>query len=117
MPEMTDVEVLLWQKLRNRQLLGFKFRRQWTLGPFIVDFFCWEAGLVVELDGGQHSEEGDANRTSWLEEQGYEVRRFWNNEVMENLDGVLEAIAADLRRLTPHPNPLPRAGEGEGAGR
>jgi very-short-patch-repair endonuclease len=112
---MTDAERLLWQRLRNRGLEGSKFRRQWTLGPFVVDFFCWEAGLVVEVDGGQHSPERDAGRTSWLEAQGYRVRRFWNNDVIENLDGVLEALAEDLRTsgaASPHPNPLPRAGEG-----
>src|SRR5688500_8099048 len=113
---MTDAEVILWQRLRNRQLDGFKCRRQWSLGPFIVDFFCWERKLVVELDGGQHTPEGDADRTDWLEAQGYKVRRFWNSDVMENEDGVLEAIASDLRSLPPtagpHPSPLPRAGEG-----
>lgn len=82
----------------------------------MVDFFCWEANLIVELDGGQHTPEVDASRTRWLEAQGYVIRHFWNNNVMENLDGVLQVIASDLAalapRLGPHPSPLPRAGEG-----
>ena len=107
---MTDAERALWFELRGRRLQGYKFKRQWTLGPCIVDFCCWEARLIVEVDGGQHSPERDRTRTAWLEAQGYRVLRFWNNDVLQNLEGVLAAIAADLSH--PHPNPLPQAGEG-----
>jgi very-short-patch-repair endonuclease len=108
----TDAEQALWQELRSRCLQGFKFKRQWTLGPYIVDFCCWERRLIVEVDGGQHSAERDAPRTAWLESQGYRVTRFWNNEVLGNMDGVLQIIAAALKE-DPHPNPLPQAGEGK----
>lgn len=92
--EATDVERNLWSALRNRQIGGYKFRRQASIGPFIADFLCIEAMLIVELDGSQHSEAGDANRTRFLEERGYRVLRFWNNDVIDNLDGVLETIKA-----------------------
>jgi very-short-patch-repair endonuclease len=110
----TDVERKLWAVLRNRQLDGLKFRRQATIGPFIVDFLCVEARLIVELDGGQHSEARDAARTSWLGTQDYRIVRFWNHEVIENFDGVVEAIRlALIPEERPSPNPLPReAGEG-----
>lgn len=108
---MTDAERALWQGLRGRRLEGRKFKRQWTLGPYVVDFCCWEAKLVVEVDGGQHNEEDDARRTAWLERQGYRVIRFWNNDVLTNLEGVLHTILLALR-THPHPNPLRQAGEG-----
>lgn len=108
--DMTDAERKLWSVLRNRQLDDAKFKRQWTLGPYIVDFCCIEARLVVEVDGGQHSEEIDAPRTRALEAMGYRVIRFWNHDVVENIDGVSEAISL---ALDPHPDPLPLAGEGE----
>ena len=79
----TDVEQKLWLTVRNRRLDGAKFRREATIGRYIVDFLCVEAMLVVELDGGQHSEEADAERTRFLEAQGYRVLRFWNNDVVE----------------------------------
>ena len=112
---MTDAEIAMWLQLRGRRLHGFKFKRQWTLGPFVVDFCCSEAKLVVEIDGGQHSEDRDRRRTEWLIEEGYRVRRFWNNDVWENMDGVLRVLTADLAGTDmsdPHPNPLPQAGEG-----
>lgn len=109
---MTDAEHALWAQLRGRRLGDFKFKRQWSLGPYVADFCCWEASLVVEVDGGQHGEEEDAARTKWLESQGYRVIRFWNNEVLTNLEGVLLAIIAALR-THPHPGPVPQAGEGE----
>lgn len=92
----TVVEQRLWYHLRNRQLAGIKFRRQEPLGVFIVDFCSLDAKLVIELDGGQHAEHlaADAERTTALERMGYRVLRFWNNEVVENLDSVLERIAA-----------------------
>jgi very-short-patch-repair endonuclease len=99
--DATDVERKLWQQLRNRQLGGLKFRRQATVGGHIADFLCAEKRLIVELDGGQHSQEADAARTAHLEELGYRVIRFWNNEVNDNLDGVLQAILAACEALPP----------------
>ena len=110
--DSTEVERLLWQRLRNRQLGGNKFRRQVTIGPFIVDFACIDACLIVEIDGGQHSEERDAARTAFLQSKGYRVIRFWNNEVLENIDGVLQSILMKIEDEAPSPNPLPLAGEG-----
>ena len=97
---MTDVERTLWFAVRDRRLGGFKFRRQATIGHYVVDFLCVEARLVVELDGGQHSEEKDARRTAFIEAQGYRIIRFWNNEVIESLEVVLEVILAALRAET-----------------
>ena len=92
----TDAERLLWQRLRNRQLANRKFRRQATLGAYIVDFLCLEAQLVVEADGGQHDEEKDKARTTFLTARGLRVIRFWNHEILANIDGVLEAILMAL---------------------
>src|SRR3989338_8545860 len=80
----TPAEEALWQQLRLRQLAGHKFRRQQPLGPYIVDFACLEARLIVELDGGHHAAraEYDAERTAWLEAQDFRVLRFWNHEVL-----------------------------------
>jgi very-short-patch-repair endonuclease len=115
--EATDVERKLWSRLRNRQLANYKFRFQATIGPYVVDFLCAEKRLIVELDGGQHNPRVDATRSTFLESQGYVLSRFWNNEVVENLDGVLQAIGNRLAELpwvhdSPSPNPLPQAGEG-----
>ena len=90
----TDAELRLWSALRRRQVDGLRFRRQVPLGRFIADFACYDARLVVELDGGQHVESGDddAARTQWLESRGFRVLRFWNQEIFENLDGVLAVI-------------------------
>ncbi|WP_328278304.1 endonuclease domain-containing protein [Sphingobium sp.] len=111
--DMTDAERALWAVLRNRQLENAKFRRQATIGPFIVDFLCVEAALAVELDGGQHSEERDHSRTDFLEARGLSVIRFWNHEVLENLDGVIEAIRSMLLKRRPSPKPSPvKTGEG-----
>lgn len=94
---MTDAERKLWQELRNRQLANHKFRRQTTIGPYIADFACIAASLIVECDGGQHATStADAKRTAWLESQGWRVLRFWNHDVLENLTGVLETITATL---------------------
>ena len=120
--EMTDAERALWFELRNRRLLDHKFRSQWSLGPFVADFCCLAARLVIEVDGGQHSERADAGRTAWLKANGFRLIRFWNNDVLTNMDGVLTVIAEALEargkkeEQDPHPNPLPRAGEGEGRG-
>lgn len=91
----TRAEARLWTVLRNRQLCGLKFRRQVSFGPYIADFICHQKKLVVEVDGGQHASRSphDSARAAWFEEQGYRVVRFWNNEVLENLDGVLEPLS------------------------
>ena len=87
----------MWSHLRNRQLHGLKFVRQFAIGPYFVDFACREAMLVVEIDGGQHAEtQRDARRTRYLNEQGYSVLRFWNNEILENLEGCWTALTAVL---------------------
>ena len=96
--DQTDVERTLWFAVRNRRLEGAKFRRQATIGPYIVDFLCLEAMLIVELDGGQHHEVSDAGRTRFLVAEGYRVLRFWNNDVVENLDGVLQTIIAAVQK-------------------
>lgn len=92
--EATEPERRLWSKLRRKQLDGYKFRRQHPIGRFIVDFYCHQARLVVEVDGASHAfeEEYDAARTAWLEAQGLRVIRFHNRTVMENLEGVLQMI-------------------------
>lgn len=108
--DATECETRVWLAIRDRRLGGFKFRRQATIGPFIVDFLCVERRLIVEIDGGQHDAARDAPRTTYLEARGYRVMRFWNNDVVENFDGVAKAILAALH--TPSPNPLPHAGEG-----
>jgi very-short-patch-repair endonuclease len=94
----TDAEALLWSRLRNRALAGHKFRRQRPVGPCVVDFICLEQHLVVEVDGGQHAlrRNEDAVRTKWLEGQGLRVLRFWNHEVLQNLEGVLRMIEQAL---------------------
>jgi very-short-patch-repair endonuclease len=111
--DMTDAEQLLWRHLRNRELLGHKFRRQHAIGGYIVDFVCIEARLIVEADGGQHVDDSDkdAERTRRLEEIGYRVMRFWNDDVLLRVEDVLEAVI-EGPRAHPHPNPLPPAGEG-----
>ena len=90
----TDVEKLLWQHLRNRQLCGYKFRRQFPIAPYIADFACLELKLIIELDGGQHADQisYDNQRRLFLEQRGFKVIRFWNNDVIENTAGVLESI-------------------------
>lgn len=94
---MTDAEIRLWHHLRNGNFFGFKFVRQHPIGPYVADFACREADLIVEVDGGQHATgTTDAARTRALEQQGYRVIRFWNNEVLSNTDGVLLAIKSAL---------------------
>ena len=111
----TEVEKRLWYRIRNREVGGRKFRRQATIGRYIVDFACFERQLIIELDGGQHASPSPSEdeRTRWLESQGFSILRFWNNDVIENMDGVLQRIAEELDRLasvggTPHPIPLPQ---------
>ncbi|MBN8922125.1 MAG: DNA methylase [Rhodanobacter sp. 68-29] len=107
--DSTDAEQLLWSRLRNRRLSGWKFRRQHEIGRYIVDFACPDASLIVELDGGQHGDQRiyDEHRSSELQRVGYRVLRFWNNEALKNLDGVLEVILEALASSAPHPSPLP----------
>ncbi len=95
---MTDTERFLWQHLRNRELGGYKFRRQRPVGPYIVDFVCLEKKLVVEVDGGQHvgQVELDTKRSDYLKEKGYRVLRFWNNEVLKETESVLTVILSSL---------------------
>ncbi|KAA9019166.1 MULTISPECIES: endonuclease domain-containing protein [Sphingobium] len=92
----TDVEQKFWAALRNRQLDGFKFRRQATIGPFIVDFLCVERRLIIELDGGQHNEDRDLARSTLLLAKGYRLLRIWNHDAIENFDGAIEAIRLAL---------------------
>ncbi|WAC64630.1 DUF559 domain-containing protein [Pseudoxanthomonas sp. SL93] len=94
---------MLWQHLRGRRLLGFKFRRQHRVGPYFADFACCDAGLIVELDGSQHLAQSaqDQMRTEFLEQRGYRVVRFWNDTVLGDTHSVLEAIAI---ALVPHPD-------------
>jgi len=107
--DQTDAERRLWFRLRDRRLNGLKFRRQMPIKSYVVDFCCESAHLIVELDGGQHVERRDVDvrRTADLETYGYLVLRFWNNDVMRNIDGVLETIVATASQEPPHPNPLP----------
>lgn len=96
--DMTKAERRLWSILRMKQL-GVKFRRQEPIGSYIVDFVCYEAKLIIEVDGGQHAEQTaklDRRRDAWLEGEGFRVLRFWNVDVMENLEGVHDRIAAAL---------------------
>jgi very-short-patch-repair endonuclease len=107
----------MWRALRSRQLGGLKFRRQATIGRYIPDFVCIEAKLVVEIDGGQHEARLERERTQYLEQRGFKVLRFWNNEVLENPEGVLATILAAAQGGSvgkPSPCPLPLAGEERG---
>jgi len=93
---MTDAEFKLWKHLRNKQL-GVKFRRQSTIGNYIVDFVSFESKLVIEIDGGQHARSNDdKSREKWLTSQGFKVLRFWNNDVLRNIQGVLEKIRKEM---------------------
>jgi very-short-patch-repair endonuclease len=100
----TPAEALLWSRLRRGNLLDAKFRRQVPLGPFIVDFLCHKARLIIEADGGQHGLqlEKDAARTAWLEGAGYKVLRFWNNEIFNHTDAVMDVIGEAIHWST-HP--------------
>ena len=93
----TDAEMKVWFAVRDRRLAGFKFVRQEPIGPYIADFACREAKLIVEIDGGQHNEnERDRRRDAFLSSEGYRVLRFWNNDVLTNMDGVLQTILSSL---------------------
>ena len=97
---MTEAEHALWRHLRQRQLGGRRFRRQVRIGPYIADFACLDPMVIVEVDGGQHAEARayDARRDEYMRGQGFRVLRFWNNEVLGNMDGVCEAILAELEK-------------------
>ena len=130
---MTDSEIALWRHLRAHRLNGEKFRRQQPIGRYVVDFVHFGARLIVEADGGQHnSAAADEQRDTWLRAQGFTVMRFWNNEIMQNLAGVLETIMAAVSELSaqaaaperaralaaaPSPPPLSREGRGEQSNR
>jgi very-short-patch-repair endonuclease len=103
--QSTDAENALWYHLRNRQFIGYKFRRQQPLGDYIVDFICLEKHLIIEVDGSQHQEQihYDKERTKWLESQGFSVLRFWNNDVLSQMGAVQEAIWQALQEY-PHPS-------------
>jgi very-short-patch-repair endonuclease len=108
--EPTDAERKLWPRLKHDiALAGSHFRRQALIGPFIVDFASRRARLVIELDGGQHDwqREADVRRTAYIEARGYSVLRFWNHEVFENIEGVLQVIQSVV---TPIPDPSPQGG-------
>ena len=109
--ESTDCEQLLWQRLRNRQLGGLKFRRQYPLPPYVLDFYCAELRLAVELDGGQHYADSalqrDERRSRFLQGLGIGVLRFSNREVLMQMAEVLAEISRQAEILAPHPSPLP----------
>jgi very-short-patch-repair endonuclease len=114
--KQTDAEQALWAVLRRKQISGFKFRRQESIGPYIVDFVSFGKRLIIEIDGGQHNEVGarsrDEARTVFLRSRGYEVMRFWDNDVLANREAVAESIRAALERDdTPSPSSSPVKGE------
>jgi very-short-patch-repair endonuclease len=102
----TDAERKLWQRLRAGQL-GVRFRRQHSVPPYVLDFYCDAAKLVIEIDGSQHSDEVDRARSEFLQRMGLQVVRFWNNQVLLQLDDVLEEILKTVAASAPHPNPSP----------
>ena len=108
---MTEAERLLWKVLRGKQLNGNRFRRQHPVVPYILDFACAELKLAIEIDGGQHQDREiyDNNRTDFLQLSGWQILRFWNDEVFKNLEGVLSNISAAITQH-PHPNPPPEKG-------
>ena len=107
----TDAECKLWNALQAQQLKGYKFRRQAAIGDYVIDFVCFSCKLIVELDGGQHNDPikkaYDEKRTAWLRSRGFRVLRFWNHEVLENVDGVVEGIWIAIEELKPAVTPPP----------
>ncbi|HZP79986.1 MAG TPA: endonuclease domain-containing protein [Pseudolabrys sp.] len=107
--DATDAERKLWARLRQASFAGTHFRRQATIGPYFADFACHTRRIVIEIDGGQHNEArrvvADEQRTAYLQKRGYKVLRFWNNDVMGNIEGVLASIQATLTEpeIAPHP--------------
>ena len=113
---LTDAERLLWRHLRNREMGGWKFKRQYPVGPYIVDFICVDKNVVIEVDGAQHAEneDSDLHRSAFLNKMGYRVFRLWNNQVLQETEAVLEAIFAILaggKQNSPSPQPSPPLGE------
>jgi very-short-patch-repair endonuclease len=113
--QSTEAEKKLWQKLRRKQFQGLRFRRQYPLGPYFGDFVCLPARLVVEVDGASHTDfdqvQHDERRTHWLVSQNFHVLRFWNSDIFENIDGVIERIDAVMRE-SPFPPTPSREGRG-----
>ncbi len=110
----TPYEEKLWRYLRGKRFSGFKFKRQEPIARYIVDFVCYEAKLIIELDGSQHLENKshDENRDYWLKEQGFNVLRFWNHQLTKQTKNVLDEIWNALQSKTPSPQPSPIKGEG-----
>ena len=114
--KQTDTERYLWRQLRAKQIKGLKFRRQVPIGPYIVDFVCFEKKLIIECDGGQHSERinEDTKRDTWLQRKGFKVLRFWNNEIIQKRQSVLDHIFQVCDEKSPSPSSPPIKG-GENA--
>ena len=117
---MTDAERRLWYRLRAHRLEGIKFKRQVPVGRYVADFACMERKVLIEVDGGQHvASDSDVERTKWLEHQGFRILRFWNNEVLNETNAVLEIILAAVIAAGPSPGapggapPSPQWGEGK----
>jgi very-short-patch-repair endonuclease len=106
---MTDAELRLWMRLRGKQIELQRFRRQVPIGPYVADFLCGAARLIVEVDGGQHTTNSahDDRRTAWLESQGFKVVRFWDNDVLLDTDSVVDSIRTQLLALTKRDSPYP----------
>ena len=113
----TETEKKLWLYLRSRQMVGYKFRRQQPIGPYVVDFCCLKKRLILELDGGQHTSqiEADKRRTQFLEKEGFRVIRFWDNEIFQNREGVLEKIVEFINHPHPALSPQGRGKEKKGS--
>jgi very-short-patch-repair endonuclease len=119
--QMTEAEGRLWYLLRAHRLGGIEFNRQALIGPYIVDFVCFNRKLIIEVDGGQHADSpSDRRRDEWLRGEGFRVLRFWNNDVLKNTDGVLEVISLALAEEAKSPSPgslrsppSPTRGEGK----
>ena len=111
--QSTDAERLLWSKLRDRRMMNCKFRRQYPMGRYIVDFVCRKHNLIIEIDGGHHADQQDydAVRSEWLRSQGFNVLRYWDTDVLTRLESVLELIGEALEKrgasYSPSPQPSP----------
>jgi very-short-patch-repair endonuclease len=107
---MTDAEAKLWFALRDRRFANYKFRRQVPVGPFYADFVCFDVRVVIEVDGGQHAESSrDQRRDQWFAANDFLVLRYWNNDVLRNMEGVLSSLLETLHNRTPHPAPRSRS--------
>jgi very-short-patch-repair endonuclease len=107
---MTDAEQKLWHNIRRRQINNCRFRRQQIIDLYIVDFVCLENRLIIEVDGSQHNEDVDKKRTKYLEGQGFKIVRFWNNDVLQNIESVLQRIY-ELTLTNPPSNLPPQGGK------